>query len=153
MNIYNVGNSTVYSSPGLIGTDTEDGINTTILAIEPSGATQGQTITVDIDLNLSDENELSGKAELVYNRMVQYIGEVNGISNVQEANRSYTEVYANIPDHTGQTPDILFRTMTDINYKPNLTFPILPSQYQPEILGGELFNSPIVKKYMEYKSN
>ena len=56
MNIYNVGNSTVYSSPGLIGTDTEDGINTTILAIEPSGATQGQTITVDIDLNLRPQN-------------------------------------------------------------------------------------------------
>jgi hypothetical protein len=69
--------------------------------------------------------------------LVQYIGEINGVSNVQEANRSYTEVYAHVPDHTGQTPDILFRTMTDVNYKPNLTFPIIPSQYQPEIIGAE----------------
>ena len=42
------------------------------------------------------------------------------VSNVQEANRNYTEVYAHIPDHTGQTPDILFRTMLDVNYKPNM---------------------------------
>jgi hypothetical protein len=27
--------------------------------------------------------------------------------------------------------------MTDVNYKPNLTFPIIPSQYQPEIIGAE----------------
>jgi hypothetical protein len=40
--------------------------------------------------------------------------------------------------HTGQTPDILFRTMTDVNYKPNLTFPIIPSQYQPEIIEQNL---------------
>jgi hypothetical protein len=49
-----------------------------------------------------------------------------------------TEVYAHVPDHTGQTPDILFRTMTDVNYKPNLTFPIIPSQYQPEIIEQNL---------------
>ena len=81
---------------------------------------------------------------------MQYIGEVTGISNVQEANRNYTEVYAHIPDHTGQTPDVLFRTTYDVNYKPNLTFPILPSQYQPEILGAELFNSPIVNTPQNY---
>jgi hypothetical protein len=149
-NIYNVGNSTIYTDPELVGSDTVEGINTTVLSIIPSGATQGQRIIFDINTTLGATNELSGKSELVYSRLVQYIGEVNGISNVQEANRSYTEVYANIPDHTGQTPDVLFRTMTDVNYKPNLTFPILPSQYQPEILGSELFNSPIVSTPQNY---
>jgi hypothetical protein len=91
-----------------------------------------------------------GYVELVYDRLIQYVGEVNGISNVQEANRSYTEVYAHIPDHTGQTPDILFRTSIDRNYGPNLSFPILPSQYQPEITGAELFNSPIVSTPQNY---
>jgi len=91
-----------------------------------------------------------GKAELIYNRLVQYIGEVNGINNVQDKNRSYTEVYAHIPDHTGKTPDVLFRTKADKNYKPNLVFPILPAQYQPEIVGAELFNSPIVNSPQNY---
>jgi hypothetical protein len=134
----------------LPGSDTQEGVNVTILSIIPPTATEGQVVIVDVVATISSTTESAGKAKLVYSRMVQYIGEVNGISNVQEANRSYTEVYANIPDHTGQTPDVLFRTMTDVNYKPNLTFPILPSQYQPEIQGAELFNSPIVSTPQNY---
>jgi len=89
-------------------------------------------------------------AKLVYNKLVRYIGEVTGVSNVQENNRSYTEVHAHIPDHTGETPDILFRTTYDTNYKPNMVFPILPSQYQPEIIGAENFQSPIVNSPLKY---
>lgn len=92
----------------------------------------------------------TGKIRIKYNKLVQYIGDVNGISNVQEANRAYTEVYAHIPDHTGQTPDILFRIIADTNYKPGMIFPIIPSQYQPEIIGAELFSSPIVSNPNEY---
>lgn len=87
---------------------------------------------------------------LVYHRLVQYIGEVNGISNVQEANKAYTEVFAHVPDHTGQTPDILFRTKVDLNYRPGMIFPIIPNQYQPEIIGAELFSSPIVSNPQNY---
>jgi len=148
--IYDVSNSTIYNTSGLIGSDTFDGVKTDILYITPAGATQGQKIIMDVDTTMSQEYESTGQVELVYNRFVQYIGEVSGISNVQEANRNYTEVYAHIPDHTGQTPDILFRTTYDVNYKPNLTFPILPSQYQPEVLGAELFNSPIVSYPQNY---
>jgi hypothetical protein len=90
------------------------------------------------------------KIELVYHRLVEYISEVNGINNVSDKTRSYTEVYAHVPDHTGKTPDVLFRTRIDKNYKPNLVFPILPSQYQPEIVGAELFNNPIVNSPQNY---
>ena len=146
--IFDISNSTIYT--GLTGSNTDIGINTDVIYIIPMGATQGQRIIVDIDTTMSRESETTGQVELVYNRFVQYIGEVTGISNVQEANRNYTEVQALIPDHTGSTPDILFRTMVDSNYKPNLTFPILPSQYQPEIKGAELFNSPIVSSPQNY---
>jgi hypothetical protein len=155
VNIYNVDNSSIYNMSyggvyGLSGSQTIDGINTTILKVIPVGATQGQKIVVDIDTTLSYTLETSGQARIIYQRLVQYIGEVNGVSNVNEANRSYTEVYAHIPDHTGMTPDILFRTMVDVNYKPNMTFPIIPSQYQPEIVGAEYFNSPIVSTPQNY---
>ena len=148
--IYDVSNSIIYNDTNLVGSDTLDGIKTDIIYIIPADATKGQRIVVDIDTTISQEFETTGQIELVYDRFVQYIGEVTGISNVQEANRNYTEVYAHIPDHTGQTPDVLFRTTYDVNYKPNLTFPILPSQYQPEILGAELFNSPIVNTPQNY---
>jgi hypothetical protein len=157
VNLYNISNSTINTNGGsnteMDGSDTEDGINVEVLDIIPVGATQGERIIVDVTTTLGYSVETTGKAVLVYNRLVQYIGEVNGVSNVQEANRSYTEVFADIPDHTGQTPDILFRTLTDVNYKPNLTFPILPSQYQPEILGAENFNSPIVSNPQNYPGN
>jgi hypothetical protein len=148
--IYNVENNIINTSPNLLGIDTEMGIRVKVLQIIPATSTQGQIVIFDINSNLSANTELKGKAEIVYHRLVQYIGEVNGISNVQEANRSYTEVYAHIPDHTGQTPDILFRTLHDVNYKPNMTFPIIPNQYQPEIMGAELFNSPIVNTPQNY---
>lgn len=130
-------------------------LNTTFLTqnftinslVENSGGNHVITITSSIS---SFGNYILTSAKLVYNKLVQYIGEVTGVSNVQEANRSYTEVHANIPDHTGRTPDILFRTMYDVNYKPNMQFPILPSQYQPEILGAENFQSPIVNSPLNY---
>jgi hypothetical protein len=121
-----------------------------VLHITPAGPTQGQMIVFDYNTVGFSTTETTGVAKLVYNRLVQYIGEVQGVNNVQDNNRSYTEVFAHIPDHTGQTPDILFRTESDKNYKPNISFPILPSQYQPEIIGAELFNSPIVNSPQNY---
>lgn len=151
--IFNVENTSITDNIG--GEDfseasTMDGKRTKIKYIIPSDSTRGQRIVVDITSTLGTQSESYGQAELIYNRLVQYIGEVNGVSNVQEANRNYTEVYAHIPDHTGMTPDILFRTMYDVNYKPNLTFPIIPSQYQPEIVGAENFSSPIVSSPLNY---
>jgi len=151
--IFNVSNSTILENSGgddMYDSELEEGLYTKILSIVPAGATAGQRIVVDIDSTLSRQIEFTGQAELVYHRLIQYVGEINGVSNVQEANRSYTEVYAHIPDHTGMTPDILFRTTYDVNYKPNLIFPILPSQYQTEIMGAELFNSPIVSDPQNY---
>lgn len=149
VNIYNISNSTIINE--INGIDT--GINVKVSSIIPPDGNSGQLVTFNVEYISDTQTETSGKAKLVYNRLVQYIGEVNGISNVQEANRSYTEVYAHIPDHTGQTPDILFRTMYDINYKPNLSFPIIPSQYQTEIMGageGQGFSSPIVSSPLNY---
>ena len=151
--IFNVGNSIIYGNSGgdsFVDAGTETGQFAKILDIAAPGATAGQRIVVDIESTLSRQTEFTGQAELVYHRLIQYLGEINGVSNVQEANRAYTEVYAHIPDHTGMTPDILFRTNYDVNYKPNMIFPILPSQYQTEIMGAELFNSPIVSSPQSY---
>ena len=142
VNIHNVSNLDVISELG--GIDTNTGINLKVKSVNST------SVTFDITSSLGFYTETTGKAKLVYNRLVQYIGEIQGVSNVQEANRSYTEVHAHIPDHTGRTPDILFRTMVDVNYKPNQTFPIIPSQYQPEIIGAESFNSPIVSTPQNY---
>lgn len=154
INIYNVTNTDVInndSGDDLLGIQSEAGINVKVLKVVPPSGTQSQSVVVNVESYLPGGTfETTGQARLVYHKLVRYIGEVTGISNVQEANRSYTEVHAHIPDHTGETPDILFRTMVDVNYKPNMTFPIIPSQYQPEIIGAEFFNSPIVSQPQNY---
>jgi hypothetical protein len=107
-------------------------------------------ITLDLPFVNGPYPTNGARVRIYYHRLIQYIGEVNGVSNVQQSNRSYTEVYAHVPDHTGKTPDILFRTSIDQNYKPGLIFPIIPNQYQPEIVGAELFSSPIVNDPNSY---
>jgi hypothetical protein len=148
----NISNST------LIGNGIYSGKRTTVQLIKAPTSVLGQRIVTSINYSATTETDTGSSAKISYHRLVQYIGEVNGINNVSEANRSYTEVYAHIPDHTGQTPDILFRTAVDENYKPNLIFPILPSQYQPEIIGAALngsinFSSPIVANPTNYPGN
>jgi hypothetical protein len=125
--------------------------------IEPDTLSgNGQRAVLDIDYSAQTFQGGGipiGTSKLHYHRLVRYIGEVNGVNNVQDKTRSYTEVYSHIPDHTGQTPDVLFRTKVDKNYKPDLIFPILPAQYQPEIVGAEFFNSPIVNSPQNYPGN
>lgn len=123
-----------------------------VTSIVPPTSTVGQIIVTD-DTTIVSAIETVGTANLVYHKLVQYIGEVNGVNNVQETSRSYKEVHIYIPAHNGQTPDILFRTMTNDNYKPNMSFPILPSQYQPEIIGAENFTNPIVNTPEDYPGN
>jgi hypothetical protein len=148
VNIYGVSNTTIITA--IPGIETSEGITSEVLEIIPPTTTEGQKVVFSVVTTISSQNETIGKSKLVYNRLVRYIGEVTGVSNVQEANRSYTEVYAQIPDYTGETPDVLFRTKFDDNYSPNLEFPLLPSQYQPEIIGSELFSSPIVNSPENY---
>lgn len=150
VNCYNVTLNNIKAELATSGYTEAEGLNMTILDIV--SGTAGQKIIFDVPFFTQASNGGASVAtfELVYHQLVQYIGEINGVSNVQEANRAYTEIYAHIPDHTGRTPDILFRIGADVNYKPNLTLPILPRQYQSEILGAENFNSPIVSTPQNY---
>jgi hypothetical protein len=96
------------------------------------------------DTTLIFNNYATATLELVYDRVVQYIGEIASSNSIQQSNVSYKEAMAYIPDQNGQTPDILFTVGADSNYSPGLQIPIMPSQDQQEIIGGELSESPIV---------
>jgi len=88
--------------------------------------------------------------ELIYEKTIQYIGEISAINNTLIENKAFSEVWAYVPHQNGKSPDILFRTKSDKNYSPGLQFPILQSQDQPEIVGAENFNSPIITNPDEY---
>ena len=142
-----------FTSPTIIGgvqINTLNSTNATINAIV-NNHDGTYKITTNISVNSPGSEKLGlGTITLVYDRVIQYIGEIQGVNNVQQANGSYTEVYANIPDYVGQIPDVLFRTTYDNNYLPGYSYPILPSQYQAEIVGAEIFSNPIVSSPQNY---
>ena len=107
-------------------------------------STDKLTVDFDVAFTTSDITNVGVKSKLVYDRFVKYVGEITNFNTVKKADGSHTEVIAHISDNQGLTPDVLFRTLHDNNYEPNLTFPILPQQFQPEILGAENSTSPIV---------
>jgi hypothetical protein len=116
---------------------------------EPTGS-NGYKVVFDVTYTGSVQTEEDGYSSLVYNKCVKYIGEIQGNNNVVSRNMSFDQIMAFIPDTAGQTPDILFRTRFDNNYTSDLQFPILPSQFQPEILGAENFSNPLVQNPSNY---
>lgn len=55
-----------------------------------------------------------------YTKVVQYIGDIDIINSVEKAGENYTEIYLYIPVTVGNTPVVLFNTVSDNNYKPDL---------------------------------
>lgn len=51
-----------------------------------------------------------------YNKVVQYIGNLDIVNSVKNNNNSYSEVYVHIPTKDGNTPTVLFKTVSDKNY-------------------------------------
>jgi hypothetical protein len=55
----------------------------------------------------------------VYNKVVKYIGDIDVINTVSKGGHSYSEVYLNVPTSHGNTPLVLFKTLSDKNYGPS----------------------------------
>jgi hypothetical protein len=55
-----------------------------------------------------------------YQRVVQYIGDIDVINNLDKAGDSYTEVYIYVPTQVGNTPVVLFEALSDTNYSPGM---------------------------------
>lgn len=91
-----------------------------------------------------------GNITLDYNRVVQYIGEINVKSEVHTASKDETEITAYVPHQAGKTPSILFEIDSDTNYYPGLEMPIMADEIQVEIKGAENLNSPIRQNPSEY---
>jgi hypothetical protein len=55
-----------------------------------------------------------------YKKVVQYIGDIDVINNVDKAGDSYTEVYIYVPTQVGKTPVVLFSALEDANYESSM---------------------------------
>jgi len=91
-----------------------------------------------------------GDITLDYQRVVQYIGEINAKSEVHTSTKDETEVIAYMSHQAGRTPTILFSIEEDLNYYPSLELPILTEEIKPEINGAENYTSPIRQNPSDY---
>ena len=55
-----------------------------------------------------------------YYKVVQYVGDLDVQNSVEKAGEAYTELYIRIPTQVGNTPLVLFESVSDSNYKSNL---------------------------------
>jgi hypothetical protein len=67
---------------------------------------------------VEEDEKLTG--DIQYRRVVKYIGDIDITNAVDKGGESYTELYINVPTEVGGTPTILFNSVSDNNYKPNL---------------------------------
>lgn len=76
-----------------------------------------------------------------YKRVVQYVGDIDVVNTIKSKDNSYTEVYVHIPTNVGSTTHVLFKSVSDANYFPNMT--IANNAADPlniEYLSGRKFN-------------
>lgn len=76
-----------------------------------------------------------------YNKVVQYIGDIDVVNSVKSNDNAYTEVYIHIPTNVGDTTHVLFKSVKDDNYFPNMT--IANNSADPlniEYLSGRKYN-------------
>lgn len=69
-----------------------------------------------------------------YFRVAQYVGDIDIVNSVQNSTNAYSEVYIHVPTSDGNTPLVLFKTVSDVNYFPsqiiqNLPFDPLDTEY------------------------
>lgn len=62
-----------------------------------------------------------------YNQVVQYVGSIDIVNNVQNNVNAYTEVYIHVPSNDGKTPLIMFNSVEDSNYYSGMTIRHTPT--------------------------
>lgn len=76
-----------------------------------------------------------------YNRVVKYIGDIDVVNTLSSSENSYTEVYIHVPTNVGTTPHVLFKSVSDFNYKEGMTVAnTLAAPLDIEYLSGRHYN-------------
>ncbi len=105
---------------------------------EVSPALDQNTVTVVNDVPITQKRYVEGDASYgttgaygmtgtTYNRVVQYVGNLDIVNSVKNSTNAYSEVYVYIPTKDGNTPYVLFKNVTDQNYYPDYQWTNNPS--------------------------
>ena len=82
-----------------------------------------------IDFTTATTQVTSGRTRYIedesdsnYKRVVQYIGDIDVTNNVDLNNEAYTEIYIHIPAESGNTPTVLFDSISNSWYEDGKTY-------------------------------
>jgi hypothetical protein len=63
-----------------------------------------------------------------YSRVVKYIGEIDVVNSVRHVANTFTEFFCHIPTKDGNTPVVMFKSVSDENYYPDMYIQNTPSE-------------------------
>lgn len=76
-----------------------------------------------------------------YKRVVKYVADIDVVNSLKSKDNSYTEIYIHVPTNVGTTPHVLFKSVSDANYYPNMTVANnAPDPLNIEYLSGRKYN-------------
>tara|TARA_R100000951_G_scaffold17627_1_gene14053 strand:+ start:20117 stop:22210 length:2094 start_codon:yes stop_codon:yes gene_type:complete len=89
------------------------------------GAIRFDNATLNVDSNVAnmfveEGQNTTDSSKDTYNRVVKYLGDIDLINNVNRGGEAYTQVYLHMPSEHGNTPTVLFNTLSDANYNTNI---------------------------------
>lgn len=87
------------------------------IRFQEANALEKNTTTLGSTPRFVEKSETSS----TYKKVVKYVGEIDVVNTVKSKDNSYTEVYIHVPTNVGSTPHVLFKSVKDDNYFPNMT--------------------------------
>ena len=89
------------------------------------GAIRYDNATLNVDSNVTnmfveEAQNTTDSSKDTYNRVVKYLGDIDLINNVNRGGEAYTQVYLHMPSEHGNTPTVLFNTLSDANYNTDI---------------------------------
>jgi hypothetical protein len=81
-------------------------------------STTEKSVTAPSNIYTEEDTATSGTRR--YSRVVEYLGDIDVTNNVDKGGQAYTEIYFNVPSRVGNTPTVLFNSISDANYMPNM---------------------------------
>jgi hypothetical protein len=93
-------------------------LNQTIVTYDSAGlpVTQKRYAEGDAPAGTTGSRGMTGAG---YNRVVQYVGNLDIVNSVKNSTNAYSEVYVYVPTKDGNSPTVLFKNVVDTNYYPD----------------------------------
>jgi len=113
------------------------------IRFKDANALEKNVNALPVDTALHSEYRFVEKSETLstYKKVVKYIGDIDVVNSLKSKDNSYTEVYIHVPTNVGTTPHVLFKSVRDANYYPNMT--VANNAVDPlniEYLAGRKYN-------------